>query len=441
MKTLRHFLTIQPDNHRLFCRKGIRSFSILLIILLILFTWSCGFFHIQQRDNAVTESPVREKGENEGVVYNSCILMGEVISKEKYDYPVSVIAYSLSFSNKKNLDYIILDHAGPFMMYVPEGRYLLYAISDFNNDTFFEDTEVSSIYKDGEEVSVRKGEIKKDILLVTDKHVAEQVTFPRKFTLQDDTRAITYMGKNGQIRKLYDEMFSLKNAKVGLWKPSSFMKAYGANIYCMEKYDPGKIPVLFVHGSKGSPQDWVYFLIRLDRTRYQSWFFYYPSGIRLSLTSRILYENLISLQEKYGFQKIVLTAHSMGGLVTRALLTNPEFKKNISFVKLYITLATPWTGFASADTAIRFSFKKLPNWFDMGTRSAFVKRIMRARLPESMNYYLFYGKQDKISKGKAVDDRAFIEAKDHIGFDCDHETILSDRKVFDKYDEILDQEL
>jgi hypothetical protein len=402
---------------------------------------ACGFMAIQQRDNAVPEDPVREEGEPAGKIYNSAVIMGEVVSRAEYDYPVAVVAYPLSFASRHLQDYVILDRSGPFMIYVPVGKYRLYAISDSNNDTFFESREVSAVYNSGEDITLYNGDVKKGLRLVTDiKSDDYQTLLPEDLIFQDDIRAITYMGQNGQVRKLYDEIFSSKNAKVGLWKPSVFMKAYGANIYLTEPYDPRKIPVLFVHGAQGSPQDWVYFWIRLDRTRYQPWFFYYPTGIRLSLASRLLYEDLMLLKRSYQFPRMALAAHSMGGLVTRAMLTNPEFRKDLSFCRLYFTFATPWSGFDAADTAVRYSYKKLPNWFDVGTRSAFGKRIMRADLPPSINYYLFYGKQDEIAGGKALDERAFREAKGHYGFHCNHDTILSEPDVFRQFDRILEQE-
>ena len=420
-------------------RKNITG--ILMILVSVCLLMACGFIAIQQRDNAVSETPVREEGERDGTVYNSAVIMGEVISRKEYDYPVAVVAYPLSFSSSHLQDYIILDRAGPFMIYVPEGKYRLYVISDSNNDTFFEDREVSGSYNNEEEIVLYKGDVRSGLQLVTDIKASHQTALPENLVLRDDVAAIAYMGQNGQVRKLYDEIFSFTNAEVGLWKPSVFMKAYGANIYFTEPYDPNKIPVLFVHGAQGSPQDWVYFWIRLDRSRYQAWFYYYPTGIRLSLASRILYEDLMLLKRSYGFSRIALAAHSMGGLATRAMLTNPEFRQDLSFCRLYITFATPWSGFDAADTAVHYSYKKLPNWFDVGTRSAFGKRVMRSDLPSYVNYYLFYGKQDKIAKGKAVDDRAFQEAKGHYGFACDHETIMSAPEVFRQFDRILEQEL
>jgi len=402
---------------------------------------SCAYLDIQSRDNFRKEGSTRDKGDKETSVYNSCVIMGEVVCKNEEDYPVSVIAYPLSFTDKILVDYIILDRAGSFMIYVPEGRYIIYAVCDIDNDSVFETDEVSGIYKEGKEIFVKNGEIKKDTDITVSKNNMGKIKFPRELAIQDDFDTAIYTGGNGQVKKIYDEIFSPEKAAAGWWTPSSFMKAYGANIYFAEEYDPRKIPVLFVHGAKGSPQDWVYFLIRLDRSRYQPWFFYYPSGMRLSLSSKILYEKLTELQKKYSFNTICIAAHSMGGIVTRAMLTHHGFSKNLQFVKLYITFATPWTGYTSADTGMTYSFKKLPSWYDLGRRSSFIKRVMSARLPSHVSYYLFYGKQDKVTKGTAIDERVFGEAKGRFGFQCNHETILSDRDVFDRCNEILKKEL
>ena len=218
------------------------------------------------------------------------------------------------------------------------------------------------------------------------------------------------------------------------------MKAYGAGIYLLEKYDPQKIPILFVHGAEGSPQNWVYFLIRLDRTRYQPWFFYYPSGIRMPLATKLLYENLIDLWKQYQFSHLCITAHSMGGLITRSLVTKYNFKKHNDFIKLYVTLATPWSGFESADQSQQLSIRHLPVWQDVGPKSSFIRRTLRAPLPDNISYYLFYGKADTVSKGRALDQRAYNSAKGKFGFDYDHDTILSAKEVFLKYNQILRNE-
>jgi hypothetical protein len=411
------------------------------LILFLFFIHSCAYFDIQSRDNFDKEELTRDLGETETSIYNSSIIMGKVVCKKGEDYPVAVIAYPLSFQSKNIVDYIILNEVGSFMIYVPEGRYVIYAVCDMDNDSIFETDEVTGIYNGGKEILVENGVIKKDVDITVSKNNAGKIEFPRELAIEDDFNTPTYTGGNGQIKKIYDEMFSPDKAASGWWTPSSFMKEYGANIYFMEPYDSGKIPVLFIHGAKGSPQDWVYFLIRLDRNRYQPWFFYYPSGMRLSLSSKILYEKLKELQKQYGFTTMCITAHSMGGIVVRAMLTDHNFSKNTHFVKLYISLATPWTGYMSADTGMAYSFKKLPSWYDLGRTSSFIKRVVGIKLPPHVSYYLFYGKKDQVSKGTAIDERVFSEAKEHVGFPCDHQTILSDRDVFDQYNEILNKEL
>lgn len=62
---------------------------------------------------------------------------------------------------------------------------------------------------------------------------------------------------------------------------------------------------------------------------------------------------------------------------------------------------------------------------------------MNRSLPEDINYHLFYGKDDSVSKGRALDERAYADAEGKYGFDTDHVRILEDRDVFMKYSEVL----
>ncbi|MCP4137089.1 MAG: alpha/beta hydrolase [bacterium] len=416
--------------------------NIYLIIFLIcgILITGCAYFSIGQRDN-VEEITTRLQNDKELKIYNSSVIMGKVISNSDFNYPVMVIAHPLTFTNTTPTDFVILKKAGTFMLYLPEGQFHIYTITDFNNNAVFEQNEVSGVYKNKQKINLRTGEVRKGINIESGDSSSRSMSYPQKLFIKDDFDALTYQAANGQLMKIYDETFSMANAEAGQWRPSVFMKAFGANIYFAEKYDPNKIPVLFVHGVGGTPQNWVYFLMRLDRKRYQPWFYYYPSGIRLTLSSRLLFEKLIELKKKYKFNKMCITAHSMGGLVTRSLLTQYNFKKYDNFVKLYITFATPWSGFESADYSLTFAQKKLPNWLDVGSRSAFIKRTLRADLPPETPYYLFYGKRDTVAKGRALDERAYRSSKGKFGFNCDHDTILSNRKVFEKYNEILGNEL
>ena len=71
------------------------------------------------------------------------------------------------------------------------------------------------------------------------------------------------------VLRLIRERFAKENGKYGFWEPGSFFYQFGGAIYFLEKYDPEKIPILFIHGATGTPQDWQYIVQHIDRTRFQ----------------------------------------------------------------------------------------------------------------------------------------------------------------------------
>ena len=69
----------------------------------------------------------------------------------------------------------------------------------------------------------------------------------------------------------------------GLLRPDEYGSTLG--IFMREPYQPGKIPVMFVHGLSSSPDAWMRMANDLQsdpliRSRYQFWFAYYPVGLR-----------------------------------------------------------------------------------------------------------------------------------------------------------------
>lgn len=397
---------------------------------------ACRYLSIGARD----DMQGRSAGGARAGDYNSAVIMGRIMGGAT-NRPVMVLACPQSNKKGAPVEYVILKGPGPFMLYVPEGAYRLYSVTDFNDDGLFEEREVSGAFDRAKGLSVAEGEVRTDVAIRAKASAAEGIAVPCRFSVKDDASALPHQAANGEIVKIYDERFSMANADTGLWAPSNFMKAFGAYIYLTGPYDPRKLPVLFVHGSQGSPHTWAYFHFRLDRSKYQPWFFYYPSGIRLPLASRLLYEALLDLKKRYGYTRICITAHSMGGLVTRHLLTRYEPAKNGIEVKLYVTLASPWSGYESADRVLRMSSKKLPSWLDMASSSAFIKRTLQAPLPPEIAYYLFYGKRDETSQGRSLDGRACGGARAIYGFDVDHDTIMADRAVFQRYSSLLAGEL
>jgi len=113
---------------------------------------------------------------------------------------------------------------------------------------------------------------------------------------------------------------------VRLLNPSKFDNT--SRITAVQPYDPERIPVIFVHGLQDSPSTWapMYFGLMADekiRTRYQFWTFSYPSGYPYPKSASIFRDELAKVRALYPDHKdIVLIGHSMGGLISRLMITD-----------------------------------------------------------------------------------------------------------------------
>jgi pimeloyl-ACP methyl ester carboxylesterase len=101
-----------------------------------------------------------------------------------------------------------------------------------------------------------------------------------------------------------------------------------ARLARFQPYDPNKIPLICVHGLMDSPATWVPMInmLRSDpeiRRRYQVWFYSYPSGYPYPYSAAIMREQLDAINATYrGHKKVVLIGHSMGGVISRTMLTD-----------------------------------------------------------------------------------------------------------------------
>ncbi len=114
--------------------------------------------------------------------------------------------------------------------------------------------------------------------------------------------------------------------------PDKVREHYG--IYLVEPYQPGKIPVVLVHGLLASPLMWAPMFndLRADpvlREKYQFLFYFYPTSDPYLATAADLRHSLAKLREGLdprhedkAFDEMVLIGHSMGGLVSRLLTVN-----------------------------------------------------------------------------------------------------------------------
>jgi pimeloyl-ACP methyl ester carboxylesterase len=199
-----------------------------------------------------------------------------------------------------------------------------------------------------------------------------------------------------------------------------------SQLVALEPYRPGRIPVVFVHGTASGNARWADMVNDLIvdpkiHDRFQFWFFTYDTGGPILYSARqlrdTLKETVRQLDEKYhdpALQRMVVMGHSQGGLLTkltaidsgtkfwdafsskpldeldispetRALLEKSMFVKPLPFVNRLIFIATPQRGsYVSGSWAAQQIAKlvKLPSRVVAG-----VADLMTANV-DAMNFVL-----------------------------------------------------
>lgn len=115
----------------------------------------------------------------------------------------------------------------------------------------------------------------------------------------------------------------------GLILPAKVEEVSG--LYMIQPFQPGKIPVLMVHGLWSSPLTWMEMINELQsvpeiRDRYQFWFYLYPTAKPFWSASADLRRDLADMREVFdpgmdntALDQMVVVGHSMGGLIARML--------------------------------------------------------------------------------------------------------------------------
>jgi pimeloyl-ACP methyl ester carboxylesterase len=173
-------------------------------------------------------------------------------------------------------------------------------------------------------------------------------------------------------------------------------------LFFLNPYRPGRIPVVFVHGTLSSPARWAEMANELlgdprIATRFQLWFFVYNSGNPVLLSAAGLREALQQAVHDLdpdgkdpALREMVVVGHSQGGLLTkamvvstgdafwkawsdekfedveftpetRALLKRAMFFEPLPFVTRVIFIATPHRGSFLAENWLGMLARKLVN--------------------------------------------------------------------------------
>jgi pimeloyl-ACP methyl ester carboxylesterase len=249
-----------------------------------------------------------------------------------------------------------------------------------------------------------------------------------------------------------DALFDDENIRLGMWDSARFLNRYGAALFLTEPYDPGRTPVILIHGINGSPRNFARLASRLASTRYQPVAFFYPTGMPLAAASRELGARLEEFLDRHPTTRFAIVGHSMGGLVAKGLLDEFDVARAFPAWRVFVGISCPWSGVAAAGYSRRLRTHPA-SWDDLASTSTFVRRINTTPFPKQVAFYLFWGGRERgrllsvfgnndgrLSVDSMVDTPLAGQARDTFGFYEDHVSIVDSARVFDRLETVLDSE-
>ena len=125
-----------------------------------------------------------------------------------------------------------------------------------------------------------------------------------------------------QIRKTVKEMFPEHAAQ--------FSQTFGLFLFEADRELPretllARKTVILIHGLDDPGKVWMNLAPELAKENYNVLLMEYPNDQPVVESSQLFFKELQELRE-FGVDRISIVAHSMGGLVTREMLTSPEFQ-------------------------------------------------------------------------------------------------------------------
>ena len=370
---------------------------------------------------------------------------------------VIVLLYSQKEGKNEIVGYTIATDTGHFSFFMPKGTYYLAAFEDLNDNLSHDPGESAGYFGAPDTIILPPKEgaqPAKMSLLNLDIRLKQTDRFLSGFPAAVDAQKISKSAfvKFGEITTLDDKIFAQENGSTGYWKPLTFLRDFGVGVYFLEPYDPNKIPVLFVHGAVGSPEGWKKMVEQMDRTKFQPWFYYYPSGVRLDNTGFALNEIIKRMHQTYRFKTLYVTAQSMGGLVARSFIMKNVYDDNQDYIKLFVSISTPWNGHRLTAKGVESAPAAIPSWHDMIPESEFIQSIFKNKFPPNLKFYLLFSyrgdcslllnnNDGTVELSSELDYRAQDDAEKVFGFDEDHGSILVSSEFLKYYHRMLENNL
>ncbi len=346
---------------------------------------------------------------------------------------------------------------GSYAFLVAPGTYHVGAYEDRNRNGKYDPGESAIHPRAGRSLRVVSGGVAHaDILIPTEGRIAGLTEAVDVFGLvartpeEQRTFSLWAWTVQGEIcTDLDDAKFGAATGARGLWRIDDSLNDGALGIYFMEPYDPDRIPVLFVHGIGGFPQQFSALIDSLDRKRFQAWFYLYPSGFELGVPptggiSGHLSSLIERLQARYGFSEMAIVAHSMGGLVARGAILRYYVRTQRTDVRLLVSISTPWGGDTSAARVERSPIELPLSFRDMSPDSDYLRWIFYAdehktvpkTLPPDAEFDLLFGFRKSgvsalsddgtVALVSALRSEAQQQARTLRGYDDGHADILHD---------------
>lgn len=404
----------------------------------------------------------REVKQQQARIDAQCQLRGTVASERGGTRPLVVVLVRITGAKTdvrggwEIADHFVTEGPGSWGFLTSPGTYGLVAFEDSNADFIYQPGEPFLRVDEKALISCDAGGRKTGVTLrvPTDGQArvdgAVDVTRLQVRTAGDQLSvSLGAVTAAGEEVSLDDPRFSKERADDGLWRPFDFLFVAHPGVYFLEPYASHKTPVLFVHGIGGSPTDFRYLIEHLDRSRFQPWVYYYPSGGHLGMVADHLDQTVKRLQLQHGFKRLLLVAHSMGGLVSRGFLLRNQTGNRRADIPLFISISTPWGGVPFAAEGVKRAPTAVRVWFDISPGSAYLNDIFyadpdrqtrhRSLPPGTVHHLLFGFRRDSRSFGESDDRSVSVasqlypgaqqDARRLYGFDATHEGILETPEV------------
>jgi pimeloyl-ACP methyl ester carboxylesterase len=367
---------------------------------------------------------------------DSYLLLGRLVLNADPRGPLLVVAVTDRYRKREIVVSRTLQApAEYYQAYLPEGTYDLYFFADLDGNGYFDAYEMIG-QTSGEPIRVAKSEVKDGLTMNgpsfnLDLRGPARTDLPIRVKVREQAYAFA---------SLDDEFFDPKYGPVGLYDPKALIAHTQRYFFSLGKFDPDKTMVVFVHGIGGTPRDFKYLVDGLDKTRYQPWFYFYPTGMPLQKMGALLADVLLLMgnTREYHPKGIIVVAHSMGGLVALAALNQICRDGPPPHLKGYISFNSPYGGVEAARMAGRMHVT-VPSWIDIAAGSPFLERLYRGNALQNLPFYLFFGYKAGDGSDGTIGLQSQLEPKIHLqatqsyGFQANHEGILKDegsRRVF-----------